>query len=253
MRRALRTGGVPGRRPIHMKNQYVGDINDYRKYGLLRVLSGDGEISSGVCWMLTPSDGRTDGQFLRYLDQPARWRSYDPDLFDHLYRCVRVNNQRDVRLVEASGVLSNTRFFSRMLGDDVRGRRDYFSGMLERFRGIDLVFFDPDNGFEVPSKPMGRKDSGKYLSWRELSTVYSSGHSVLIYQHFVRENRENFIERIVARIRAETNAAAIYSFRTSNVVFFLGSQAQHADHFSRQVERIPSIWGQQILISQHPF
>ncbi len=235
-----------------MKNQYFGDINDYRKYGLLRVLCGDGGISSGVCWMLTPSDGRTDGQFLRYLDQRARWRSYDPGLFDYLYRCVRVDNQRDVHWMEASGVLPNARYFSRMLNDDARGRRDYFSEMLESFRGINLIFFDPDNGFEVPSKPIGRRDSNKYLYWGEMSQAYRSGHSVLIYQHFVRENRESFIERIASRIRAETNAAAIYSFRTSNVVFFLASQAQHADHLIRQSGRIPSIWGQQILVSQHP-
>ena len=235
-----------------MKDQYFGDINDYRKYGLLRVLSGEDEISSGVCWMLTPSDRRTDGQFLRYLDQPARWRSYDPYLFDYLYRCVRVDNQRDVRLLEDSDVLPNARFFSRLLGDDIGDRKDYISEMLESLRGIDLIFFDLDNGFEVPSKPMGRKNSSKYLYWGEVSTAYSSGHSILVYQHFVREKRENFIERIATRIRAETNAAAIYSFRTSNVVFFLGSQTQHVDHFSRQSERIPDIWGQQILVSQHP-
>ncbi|CAA9432540.1 MAG: hypothetical protein AVDCRST_MAG37-733 [uncultured Rubrobacteraceae bacterium] len=51
-----------------MKNQYFGDVSDYRKYGLLRVLSSEGEISTGVCWMLTPSDGRTDGRKLEYLD-----------------------------------------------------------------------------------------------------------------------------------------------------------------------------------------
>jgi len=33
-----------------MKNQYFGDINDYRKYGLLRTLTG-GQIKTAVCWM----------------------------------------------------------------------------------------------------------------------------------------------------------------------------------------------------------
>jgi hypothetical protein len=44
-----------------MKNQYFGDINDYRKYGLLRGLSNRGEIRTAVCWMLTTDDGRGDG------------------------------------------------------------------------------------------------------------------------------------------------------------------------------------------------
>ena len=38
-----------------MKHQYVGDINDYRKYALLRALSAGGANRIGVCWMLTPA------------------------------------------------------------------------------------------------------------------------------------------------------------------------------------------------------
>lgn len=40
-----------------VKHQYVGDINDYRKYALLRALSAGGANRIGVCWMLTPDDG----------------------------------------------------------------------------------------------------------------------------------------------------------------------------------------------------
>ena len=36
-----------------MKNQYFGDVNDYRKYGLLRLLGRAGKVKIGVCWMLT--------------------------------------------------------------------------------------------------------------------------------------------------------------------------------------------------------
>ena len=45
-----------------MKNQYFGDINDYRKYGLLRIVAGPGKMSLLVAWMLTPDDGKTDGE-----------------------------------------------------------------------------------------------------------------------------------------------------------------------------------------------
>jgi hypothetical protein len=41
-----------------VRNQFFGDINDYHKYGLLRALSGDGDLKVGVCWMLTPDDVR---------------------------------------------------------------------------------------------------------------------------------------------------------------------------------------------------
>jgi hypothetical protein len=46
--------------------------------------------------------------------------------------------------------------------------------MLARFRGTDLIFFDPDNGMEVGSRPWGRRDSCKYLYWRELVRAYAS-------------------------------------------------------------------------------
>ena len=78
-----------------MKSQYVGDINDYRKYGLLRLLTRGGEINTTVCWMLTPNDGRGDGTRIGYLSQLEEWRDVDPQLFDHLgvavLRCGRVN------------------------------------------------------------------------------------------------------------------------------------------------------------------
>jgi hypothetical protein len=34
--------------------------------------------------MLTPDDGRTDGDFTQYLEDPIEWRGYDAELFDHL-------------------------------------------------------------------------------------------------------------------------------------------------------------------------
>ena len=66
-----------------MKNQYFGDVNDYRKYGLLRGLVEERQ-KLGVCWMLTPSDGTSDGQKIRYLKEPERFRHLDPTLFDRL-------------------------------------------------------------------------------------------------------------------------------------------------------------------------
>ncbi len=71
-----------------MKNQYVGDINDYKKYGLIRALVGNGAdaFRVGILWMLTDNDNRNDGQILDYLGQPNQWRSYDPPLFDKLHR-----------------------------------------------------------------------------------------------------------------------------------------------------------------------
>jgi hypothetical protein len=56
-----------------LKNQYFGDVNDYRKYGLLRALSSVTGLPVGVCWLLTMDDGRSDGEFRRYLEEPVRF------------------------------------------------------------------------------------------------------------------------------------------------------------------------------------
>ena len=47
-----------------MKDQYFGDVNDFRKYGLLRLLTLQDGLRLGVCWMLTAPDGRPDGRRL---------------------------------------------------------------------------------------------------------------------------------------------------------------------------------------------
>ena len=67
-----------------MKDQYFGDINDYRKYSLLRLLGGPGALETVVCWALTEGDGRSDGGRIRYLNDPNQWRKHDPMVFDCL-------------------------------------------------------------------------------------------------------------------------------------------------------------------------
>ncbi len=234
-----------------MKNQYFGDVNDYRKYGLLRILSGYGELSTGVCWMLTPPDGRTDGKFLGYLDQPAKWKNHDPDLYDFLYQTVSLEGKRSVDLIERSDILPNTMFHSDLLSDGARARKDYFENVELILGKTDLIFFDPDNGFEVKSKKYGCKDSSKYLFWHEFDQTYAHGHSVLVYQHFTREKREDFISRTAEQIKRVTGCNIVFSYRTAHVVFFLASQDKHSSQLERNQIEINKQWTGQIHSAQH--
>lgn len=235
-----------------MKNQYVADINDYRKYGLLRILSGYGAISTGVCWMLTTPDKRPDGKFLDYLENRNldKLRPFDPPLFDAMYEIIHGIKQRHVAHVEQSEILPNASFHSTVIQDAHSDRTSYFNAMANAFCHADLVFFDPDNGLEVESKPKGRRDSCKYLYRDELFRTYTDGHSVLMYQHFCRENRDPFITRIASSISEQTGPN-IYSFRTSNVVFFLAAQRDKLDHFAKQVQIVSSKWAGQIETLRH--
>ncbi|HDL01570.1 MAG TPA: hypothetical protein ENH23_04985 [candidate division Zixibacteria bacterium] len=229
-----------------MKNQYVGDVNDYRKYGLIRALIGDWDIKVGVCWMLTPPDGRTDGDFLNYLHSPDSWEHYDSNLYGTLHEIIKTKKDRDIKRIEQSNILFDTEFYSDILADDAGSRSLYFRNLFAQLNGVDLIFCDPDNGFEVKSTPLGRKNSSKYLYWAEFNEIYSMGYSVLVYQHFTREARESFIERLSKRIKTETASQSVYSFRTSHVVFFLAAQERHKEYFEQKLPLVSKQWDNQI-------
>ena len=229
-----------------MKNQYVGDVNDYRKYGLIRALIGDRDIKVGVCWMLTPPDGRTDGDFLNYLHSPDSWEHYDSNLYGTLHEIIKTKKDRDIKRIEQSNILFDTEFYSDILTDDTGSRSLYFRNLFAQLNWVDLIFCDPDNGFEVKSTPLGRKNSSKYLYWTELKEIYSKGYSVLVYQHFAREPRESFIKRITKRIKSETFSNEVYSFQTPHVVFFLTAQERHKNYFDQKIDIIQKQWAKQI-------
>jgi hypothetical protein len=235
-----------------MKNQYFGDINDYRKYGLMRALSDHGQIKTAVCWMLTPDDGRTDGSRTTYLARPAEWRFRDPELFDHLEGVVLGRGVRNVAEIENSDILPSCTFISDMVPDDREARGLCFQRALHLAQGCDLVFFDPDNGIEVRSKPYGRKDSSKYLYWREIEGFWDAGHSLLIYQHFPRAKRVPFIADKARQLLDRTGAPEIISFHTSHVVFLLVPQGERTGFFRNRSEVVAQRWGHEIGVAYHP-
>jgi hypothetical protein len=225
-----------------MKDQYFGDINDYRKYGLLRGLAGEGQLKLGICWMLTAGDGQTDGRLTAYLRKPEKWRVYDPPLFDYLHQWVEVDQTRDTRLVEKHEIIPGAKFYNQVLEDRPTRRGDYFRGMRAHLASADLIFYDPDNGIEVQSNPVGKRNSCKYVYWNELCETYSAGQSILIYQHFPRVERSQFISDKVKEINQKLGAEDITSIRTPQVVYFLVAQDVHSEYLAARVKRVAESW-----------
>ena len=210
-----------------MKDQYFGDINDYRKYGILRALQSKGQATLLVAWMLTPDDGSRDGGFRSYLEDPATWKHYDPELFVGLGSLVQSVPAPKVSLMEKAGLLPNTLYYSKFVPDKRDLRDVWRCGLLDAARNVDLVFVDPDNGIEIPSKPIGRKDSSKYVAWQEIQALWQRGCSILIYQHFPREPHEVFSTRMVSELKRRTGASFTEAFRTPRVLFLLAVQERH--------------------------
>ncbi len=238
-----------------MKEQYVGDVNDYRKYALLRRLGRSG-LRLGVCWMLTPNDGRSDGNKLGYLDQP-RQEQHDPELFA-LLRGVR--NEPDARrliLIEGSEALPGTIFVNTIAPETLFERQLWFKQASAALAETDLIFFDPDNGIEVGSVAKGRRNSSKYVYRDELAATYCAGHSLLVYQHFQRKERESFIRDVAGDLRRVTPDAEIWAIRTSHVVFMLAIQPRHRAALSAAAHHVreavdPSFLNAQLIAPENP-
>ncbi len=210
-----------------MKNQYFGDVNDFRKYGLLRAISHAAQFQMTVAWMLTHDDSSTDGKFTAYLDAPEAWRQHDPELFDGIKALMNSDAPRSVALIESTKLLHGATFHSTVTPDSASERNSWFLNLRGTTTGADFVFFDPDNGIEIKSRPYGRKTSSKYVYWREIEEIWSTGSSLLIYQHFIRETRDQFVGRMLASLRERTRGSFVEAFSTAHVVFLMALQPRH--------------------------
>lgn len=230
-----------------MKNQYFGDIHDYRKYGLLRALQASGGGSLLVAWMLTPDDGGSDGGLRDYLKAPDTWACYDRDLFEGLSCLLDSDAQPAVSLLEGSGLLPTARFHSVVVPDGRQEREAWQRDFVRAASGIDLVFLDPDNGIEVPSKPVGRKHSSKYVTWLDIEKIWGSGCSILMYQHFPRKPRELFAKKMVSELCDLPGAVFAEALRTPYALFLLVAQERHEGWLREALSFLPQRWNRQIV------
>ena len=205
-----------------VKEQYVGDIHDFRKYALLRLLASGGATPIGVCWMLTPAGEGTDGNKLGYLSKPDQYRAHDPELFDLLAQVAGEPDKRRLQSIEDSGIVPGASYFNEVLPQSVDLRAAYMADCKARFADTGLVFFDPDNGIEVASVRPGREKAVNYVFSDELTTIYDAGKSVLVYQHRPKfMTQEALEERCWTVLRRVAPDAHIWVFVSADVSFFL--------------------------------
>ena len=207
-----------------MKNQYVGDIGDYGKYGLLRFLASYG-IKIGVNWFLTENDGSTDGKFTTYLKNPAD-RVYDPELFDALQN-IADHPDKTVKMIKQAGIIPDAEFFGEMLKSsslkaDARewNRRLWFNNSTLMLGNAELIFADPDNGISY-RKTARTKDSEKFILPEDVAEYYNSGRNVVYYCHKGRRKQEAW-EQAKAEIRNHIRDAQILA-----VTFHTGTQRSY--------------------------
>lgn len=163
-----------------MQDNYVGDIGDYGKYGLLRAVTASGPLLA-VNWYRTAPrypGKQKDGKFTSYLEKPGIYRHYDPELFDGLAHIVKY--KRSITSVENSGILKAQFFEGPLAGTP---RHKWHENALAATAGADIVFLDPDNGLETAKMRQYGRTKDKHVKWQEVKDYYDRGQSVILYQH----------------------------------------------------------------------
>lgn len=177
-----------------MKDQYVGDIGDYGKYGLLRFLANKG-IKIGVNWYLTKNDETGHGNLIDYCDI----KQCDEELFDLLQRIVAKGKEnKHVWDIEESKIIPDARFFSEELSaGDPMSREAWHRRGVEAlsFEDVELVFADPDNGTWKSGRRLPRRNGEKYARIEELYDYYVNGKDVVYYCHKARRNKDSWEEK----------------------------------------------------------
>lgn len=230
-----------------MQNRYTGDIGDFGKLGLLRVLHSVG-LYIGVNWYLTPDESHNgDGRHTEYLNK-EQYQACDMQLWSELKRIVE-SGQREITALENGDILQAT-YYSQPLdfagktkAERTKLRGEWHKEALTKLANTDIVFVDPDNGLIVPSA-VGTVKANKYVEPQELADYYSQGSSVIYYQHKARRNDTFYIEQHKRLLSCPAFDGAtgigLKFVTTSQRYYFFIIQPKHKALINEQIQQMMS-------------
>ncbi len=222
-----------------MEDKYTGDIGDYVKYALLRLIRKVEGGRLGVAWYLYPDEPNGDGEHLEYLDRRRRedWEHLDKELYWKLKAIVDRKARRVSSIESDSGILgSNTKLFSKRLTPPQsiarntqanhqhrkEWRRGWFENLQRELVDCNVIFLDPDNGlYETDKFRHGTVEHWKRLPLSEVKTLADSGRIVVVYHHHTMK-KGGFIQEINDWLnKLGGNAIAVRSGAWSPRCFFI--------------------------------
>lgn len=255
-----------------MRHNYVGDVGDFGKYGLLRSLH---ELAPnnrlGVLWYLTDEfehtdDGRHDGYLSRGSSRYRKsFADCDPDLYHKMFK-IRESGVLSLDRIQHGDVLpSSTTFFddpvpARRSGKRVvaaeawERRQQWHADAVQSLRAADYIFADPDNGVVFPGsvKSNDPMPSPKHAYWSELSAFLNGGKAVVAYHHLGRQRGGHVrnIKETISRISdLGYRCLAVHYRRGSARAFILiPAQIDQLDWFARTCRSFAAIWSQHCSI-----
>lgn len=219
-----------------MQERYLGDSHDFLKYALLRHLQRELDLVLGVNWYLTSPEhvdraGNNDGEKRHHL-KGGDWPATDPDLFDLVGRFDDPSTRSIDNVADWEILPPATVYHADLLRHDERDA--WHATGLERLKQADLVFLDPDNGFEVPS--MTRRTTPKYALYREATDYIRRGQAVLGIQ-FARQcdpvqRALQVRHRLIDLVGAEADLPVIRGRVAPNILFFSMATEQMHERLS---------------------
>lgn len=203
-----------------MQNKYFGDIHDFYKFYFFKEITKD--YSLGIHWCLIPNQfNRNDGNKTLSSKEAQK----DPSLYKLLTTC----KDRDVKYIK-SYFPKNTKYFDR-LHEDYSMDLIYEDESIAKLQNQEVIFFDPDNGIEVPST--NNINRYKFVSYRLLLKFWKLGKSLIIYQHGSRiKGQTDEKIRILYNLIGKT--ANVITVKKGNVTYICFIQRKHYILFPRE-------------------
>ena len=169
-----------------MQERYLGDSHDFLKFALLRQLYSELRLRLGVNWYLTePGEvdrpGNNDGEKRHHL-KGGVWQNADPDLFDRIHRFESPANRVLANVAKWGLLPADTIYYDKPVAS--LEREAWHRQGVASLEAANLVFLDPDNGFEV--KSMSVRTQPKYAFFAEVADYLAAGHVVVAIQ-FARQ------------------------------------------------------------------
>jgi len=192
-----------------MQNKYVGDIGDYSKFILIKHLF---DKKVGLIWYLYPDEDNNDGCHIDYQNYKLKDKQISKMLMEVI--CENRSIEYLEKKLKTNGF--DLEFFNECIeSKDCKfldykkresRRKEWFSNALKKIKNCDVVFVDPDNGIEPDScrsenKRKQIKKCGKYIFFDEIDELLKNHKILVIYQHFVRKNTDDFIDELFRKLK----------------------------------------------------
>ncbi len=217
-----------------MQERYLGDSHDFAKYALLWHLHATLKRRLGLHWYLTDpvevdKPGNNDGE-KRHHFSSAPWRGWQPELLAKLAPLQPVSERRLSRVEDLEILPPATLTFDRPVARE--GRLLWHRQALEAFEAAEIIFLDPDNGFEVPSAT--RRTRPKYALYTE-ALDYVAQEKAVICSQFARQcdpfQRATSVRRHLSSLLGREISTPVVRARFSPTLLFVSvaPEAMEAD------------------------